>query len=148
MSSDAGDCTLVVSGDSNGSCYIYLFSSELTSSSGQLLYRDERPILSLDLIKCDSRYLLLLGGTSGSVTIFDLPGEAAPNAWLNITHTPLLRYIAHSMGTNSITACLKAFSDGSRFLRICSGGDDQAICCCDVNLHTNEFGDVDFASVR
>lgn len=147
VSSNAGDLALIVAGDSNGSCYIYLFSSELTSSSGRLLYRDERPILSLDLIRCDSRYLLLLGGTSGSVTVFDLPGDTAPNAWLDISHTPLLRYSAHSMGTNTITARLKTSSDGSRFLRICSGGDDQAICCCDVHLNTNELGVVDFAFV-
>jgi WD40 repeat protein len=130
------DEVLVVSGDSNGSCYLYRFSERLNygSPSVQLLYRDERPILSLDLIHVGRRYLLLLGGTGGCVRIFDLPDTAEETAWLRLDNAPLVCYDAHSMGTNAIASFFITDSDGRCVLRICSGGDDQAICCCNVSV--------------
>jgi hypothetical protein len=131
---------LVVSGDSNGSCYLYRFTERLSyrSPSVQLFYQDERPILSLDLIHIGRRYFVLLGGTGGSVHIFDLPDTAEQAAWLRLSNAPLVSYDAHSMGTNAIASFFTTGADGRCALRICSGGDDQAICCCNVSVEAND----------
>jgi len=107
---------------------------EDTTSSIELLYQDERPILAVEIIRIGTRYILIIGTTSGEVVLFDLPSDASSTDWTDISNTaPILRYQAHSMGTNTISARLIEDSE-QRLLRICTGGDDQAICCSDVDV--------------
>ena len=149
LSSDSGDDALVVTGDSSGSCYLYRYSGLADSNSSyevQLFYQDDRPIIAVDIVKHDERYVLLLGTTAGDIVAFDLPGVADPQVWQNLSRIPLLRYSAHSMGTNAISARLHVVS-GLRRLRICSGGDDQAISCCDVAMSSCESGILNEATV-
>lgn len=130
-----GDNTLlVVSGDSNGSCYLHIFTetTKYALSGGQLLFQDERPILSVSLVQYFDRYLLVTGGTAGLVSVFDLRG--ASDLGVKLVGTPILTYSAHSMGTNAIASVMISSEDNGCILRICSGGDDQAVCCCDVHL--------------
>ena len=139
---------VVVSGDSNGSCYEYIFSKE-SNSIGTLVYQDERPILCLDIILCYSHYILFLGGTAGDVKIFDVviyhnddPGSL-DDSGIFYRNDPWLckRINAHSMGTNSIAARLLTYTDEGSYhryseydFRVISCGDDQAICCTDFSL--------------
>jgi len=149
LSSDSGDDALVVTGDSSGSCYLYRYSGLQDSNSSyevQLFYADDRPIIAVDIVKHDERYILLLGTTEGDIVAFHLPGAADPELWQELSIIPLLRYSAHSVGTNAISARLHVVS-GLRRLRICSGGDDQAICCCDVALPSCELGNLKEATV-
>jgi WD40 repeat protein len=126
---------LVATGDSNGSCVLYLISEEKkTNFDGWLVHLCDRPILSVGLVRAGPRVVLLLGTTGGDVAVFDLPGtsrgvEAMSTAQVN----PMLSYKAHAVGTNDIHAIVVEQRDGgSLSMLIASGGDDQSICCCEL----------------
>ena len=126
---------LVATGDSNGSCVLYLISEERkVNIEGWLVHLCERPILSVELVRAGPRVVLLLGTTGGDVAVFDLPAtvggvEAMSTAKVN----PTLWYKAHAVGTNDINAIVVEGRDGgSLSLLIASGGDDQSICCCEL----------------
>jgi WD40 repeat protein len=134
-SDDSSRIHLVATGDSNGSCVLYLISEERKSNfEGWLVHLCERPILSVELVKAGPRVVLLMGTTGGDVVVFDLPGtsggvEAMSAAKVN----PTLCYKAHTVGTNDINAIVVERRDGgSLSMLIASGGDDQSICCCEL----------------
>ena len=121
---------IVVSGDSNGSCYEYQFTENF-NASGMLVYKDERPILCLCIVSSNSHYLLFVGGTAGDVAMIHMTLPVEPYDDFD----PMLRLLinAHSMGTNAIA--VQVLSDHhDRVLRIVSCGDDQGISCTDVTL--------------
>ena len=128
------DVHLVVAGDSNGGCYLYrVIESRKRSVVGSLLYRDSRPIICLSLVTVDKRIVLVLGTTAGALKIFELcPIDGSSR----LESHPLLEIPAHQVGTNCV--CSRVVpgdrpGEGS-MLRVCSGGDDQTIFCCDVVL--------------
>lgn len=144
---------LIVTGDSNGSCYIHLMSeTQTTKSSGaHLLFRHERPILSLDIVHFDGTYLLFLGTTGGDILAFDVTRYLDAMNWNTISSKPLVRLQGHTMGTNALSAIPMPNGVGSRnsrTIRVGSGGDDQAISCFDVVVTINEKGYVNQAVVE
>jgi WD40 repeat protein len=134
---------VVVTGDSNGSCYEYQFIKSFTTS-GKLVYKDERPILCLDIVPSASDYLLFVGGTAGDVAMIylTLPVEPYDDS------DPTLRLLihAHSMGTNSISVRTLSSNYNNRVLRILSCGDDQSISCRDVTI--SSYGRVDARNAK
>ena len=134
--SESDGVLLAVTGDSSGSCFLYRFYRLAVDTEIEvcLLYQDERPILAVDIVKYETHCILLLGTTSGDIVVYCLPGTSDLGAWDGISNsTSILRYSAHSMGANTISARLVEVA-GHHRLRICSGGDDQSIYCCDVAL--------------
>jgi WD40 repeat protein len=134
-SDDSSLMHLVATGDSNGSCVLYLISEERkVNVEGWLVHLCDRPILSVELVRAGPRVVLLLGTTGGDVVVFDLPAtsggvEAMSTAKVN----PMLWYKAHAVGTNDINAIVVEGRDGgSLSMLIASGGDDQSICCCEL----------------
>jgi WD40 repeat protein len=130
------DGVMVASGDSDGCCYLYIVSASCT---GRLLHRTDYPILCLYSIKFAELRLLLMGTTSGEVMVFIAPQTSNDLDSLVATTDPIMRYKAHSMGTNAICA-IQHRSPGNidNFLRICTAGDDQAICCGDIQINYGE----------
>jgi len=139
---------LVAAGDSNGSCFVYQINEARTKRSnvmGQLLFRSLRPILSLALIRVafTDQIFLLSGTTAGDLNIGvvrvvdDIVNN--PITTKICSFTVIVRDKPHQMGTNCLSA--RFVLDGDRaepILRICSGGDDQSIFCCDVSLLSTE----------
>jgi len=127
------DIHLVASGDSNGSCYLYFVKESSTKTrlnvTGQLLYRDLRPIVSLTTIKISNRILLLVGTTGGDLKILEVPQYGKTES----IGAPLvvLECKPHQMGTNCISGRVV---ERESVVRICSGGDDQSLFCCDVSV--------------
>jgi hypothetical protein len=130
---------LVVTGDSNGSCYLYLVSDTMGCTKpieGRLLYRHERPIVSLEILFCGQILFLFVGTTAGDLLVFSLQNFLALlNSSEFHAKYPLLQYCAHRMGTNTISArCVEDnTSDCKRYtIRVCSGGDDQRLTLVDL----------------
>lgn len=130
---------VVVTGDSNGSCYFYLISDIPCTKTtvGKLLYRHERPIISLDIVICDTLLFLFLGTTEGDLLVFAVNTNTDFSNWNEVHHqNPLLiRYRAHQMGTNALSA--RRINDDSGdsdcyTIRVCSGGDDQRLSLIDI----------------
>jgi hypothetical protein len=130
------DGVMVAAGDSDGCCYLYVVSSSCT---GRLLHRSDYPILCLHSIEFSELRFLLMGTTAGEVMVFIVPPNTTDLDSRGAMTHPILRYKAHSMGTNAICA-IQHRSPGStnNFLRICSAGDDQALCCCDIEINHYE----------
>jgi WD domain, G-beta repeat len=145
---DGGPIVLVVSGDSNGSCYFYLFSRSFAACDN-VKYETERPILALDILphnpnssNQNESCLIFVGGTSGDVLILSLLQYESSSVTGDTLIIPLMSFNAHSIGTNSIAAKRITSSCASDFMvRICSCGDDQAICCTDVTIFLGGIGD-------
>ena len=137
MDDDDSSDHIVLTGDSDGRIYLFLLSLKQTvhrTTPGQLLYELGRPILTIDVIvlQSSSQLVIVAGTTGGSVVMWLLPlrGFALPVP-------PIGRYEAHQVGTNSLSALLTE-TLGDRFrLQICSGGDDQSIVVCTVELFRN-----------
>ena len=132
---------LVVAGDSNGNCQIFVVSQDVEERqiSGRVFQMSTRPILAIEIVRIHSRLLLILGTTAGDIILFDLPSSA--EAALSKTDefltclTPLGQYQAHQMGTNAISASIVSMDDpSSKKILICSGGDDQAMCICEATI--------------
>jgi len=123
---------IVVAGDSNGSCYLYVVpeACDYLWSTGQLVYRSDRPITALNILQLGSHILMLAGTTAGEMKLFDISNSHDGDASiLLLSHKP------HQMGTNGISS--KIFSRPD-VLRVCSAGDDQAIYCCDIQLKSDK----------
>lgn len=134
---------LVVAGDSDGGCHIVIIAegSQAIVAPGILVSINSRPVLCIDLLVVGSRVLVMVGNTGGEVLLFDLPGSDSEllEQWDRLCQNwhPLCTYKAHQMGTNSIHASLQEGSDRSTDhtkIKICTGGDDQALCLCDVSI--------------
>jgi WD40 repeat protein len=133
---------VVLSGDSSGSCYLYCFLPQFVSS-GRLFYQDCRPILCLEILQHYDWSIVVLGETSGDVVVLTLNHRSVCTSILEEPQTPLFRYKAHSMGTNSLTLCLiDETPDGHCVVRIGSCGDDQAVYCTDIDLLIDGAGEI------
>ena len=151
---DVEDDHVVAAGDSQGNCHIYRVTADekLQSRSwiGLPIPVEEakrRPILSVELIRVRSRLLLMTGTTGGDIRLFDLPGTTDAEEWNSlilasqqggIITFPTRRvgsFRAHQMGVNSVSASLLLHQDSSSIkVRVCSGGDDQAISLCEIQI--------------
>ena len=162
LDNNAGDqeapLHLVAAGDSEGNCYIYKVSLDVSERKhswlGLPLPRDDlpsKPILSTALLKIRERVLLLTGTTGGDIGIWDLPGTANAKEWDSLLPKSneskddglfpvrkIASYRAHQMGVNSISAALIVVDSSERVVRVCSGGDDQAISVCDLLIIFDE----------
>ena len=145
----ANEPTVVaISGDSSGSCYLYTFSGNF-SSSGRLFYRSARPILCMEILQHRDWSVVAVGETSGDVAVLILNHKVLCNKILEEPQTPLLRYKAHSMGTNSLSLRLvDDVLDGNCMVRVGSCGDDQAVCCTDIELVTDDTREIIDVNVR
>ena len=144
------DAYLVATGDSNGSCYLYRVlhnpPKKKKTIAGLLLCKEARPILSLDMVSAgDPRQILLVIGTNeGDVSVRDISSfvdSSGLDLCEEITNSATLAcYRAHSMATNAISAQVLQGQHSSNkiVLRLCSGGDDQAVCCCDLEILTGD----------
>eukprot|EP00526_Cylindrotheca_closterium_P008281 CAMPEP_0113622156 /NCGR_PEP_ID=MMETSP0017_2-20120614/11343_1 /TAXON_ID=2856 /ORGANISM="Cylindrotheca closterium" /LENGTH=826 /DNA_ID=CAMNT_0000531959 /DNA_START=1 /DNA_END=2481 /DNA_ORIENTATION=+ /assembly_acc=CAM_ASM_000147 len=146
--SDSRRNHLVVAGDSDGCCHLFMISeddeSERKVSRGILVAAGDRPILSIDLCPVGSRILVAMGNTGGDVLLFDLPGSTSEleNQWdeLGESLKPFSSYHAHQMGTNTVNVLLSPSSNSSEVadVSICTGGDDQALGMCKLSFPTND----------
>jgi WD40 repeat protein len=148
MKGDGSRKHLIVAGDSDGCCHIVAVSedSHATVAPAILVSTNSRPILCIDLLAVGSRVLVMIGNTGGEVLLFDLPGSDAEllAQWNDLRHNwhPLCIYKAHQMGTNTIHALLQESESSidSTTVKICTGGDDQALCICDVSFSQGSDG--------
>ena len=129
---------LVASGDSNGECYLYRVSGYVRQKrfSSRLVVRFDRPILSLAITRCLHRTLLLIGTSGGHLVMQDLSGSETDLFAQLSPKIDLCR--PHSVGTNAISVRTMSSDDnGTGLIRVCTGGDDQSVYCCDVALSTS-----------
>jgi hypothetical protein len=141
---------LVMAGDSNGNCHIFLVTENLESrpAPGLMIPTSPRPVLCIDILRTLGRLCVVIGTTGGDVLLFDLPGSfiELSDQWDEIAKswTALASYQAHQMGTNALSVDIlsSTHSDmGPRAsLLVCTGGDDQAVCICEVSLVKDEQG--------
>jgi hypothetical protein len=123
---------IVVSGDSNGDSYLYR-SSEIDRGAvyGRMLFRSDRPILSVKLTRVGRSLILLAGTSGGTLVLYDVTDLTVSDDAGGCRK--VFECKPHSVGTNALDArpcnCLEGI-----VLRICTGGDDQAIHCCDLLL--------------
>ncbi|KAL3937059.1 MAG: hypothetical protein SGBAC_007755 [Bacillariaceae sp.] len=139
---------LVVAGDSDGCCHLFIVSeddeSERNVSRGILVVAGDRPILSIDLCQVGSRILVATGNTGGDVLLLDLPSSTTEleHQWdeLGESLKPFSSYHAHQMGTNAVNALLSPLSNSSDAtdVCICTGGDDQALGMCKLSFSTTD----------
>jgi WD40 repeat protein len=136
---------LVVAGDSDGCCHIFIVS-ETKVEAGILVSTSPRPILCIDLLSVDDQVLVTIGTTGGDVLLFDLPGVYTnlEEHWNDLKQgwTPMATYRAHQMGTNTVHASLQ----NDKHVKICTGGDDQALCISDIALAIGDAGRLTLAS--
>ena len=126
---------LVLAGDSNGGCFAYIILEGRKSTfDGFLLYQDERPILSIELVTAGPRVVVLLGTTGGNIIVLDVPSTLAAVAAMGaVKIRPVVCYKAHAVGTNDISATIRSEQcTTSLSILVASGGDDQSICCCEL----------------
>ena len=128
---------VVFTGDSDGSIHLFTVSDMQAAPRtipGQLLYTLGRPVLSLEVVALhDSRIFVIAGITDGSIVMWLLP-----TIDFTLPIAPLGKYDAHRIGTNSISALLVDEIEDEVQIRICSGGDDQSLAVCTVNLLVHE----------
>ena len=148
------DDHIVAAGDSQGNCQIYRVTADedlqKRSWIGLPIPVEEakrRPILSVELMRVGSCLLLMTGTTGGDIHLFDLPATTNAEEWNallpgaqqeGIMAFPARRvgsFRAHQMGVNSVSTSLLLHQDSSSTkVRVCSGGDDQAISLCDIQI--------------
>ena len=128
---------LVVAGDSNGNVFAYrvpLGVHEYRRISGERIFHNARPVLSLEILEMnDEICLVVIGNSAGEVVIvsIQLPYADTPESSISVIHS--IR--GHSVGTNCITSTLVPTSDPvKKIYRICSGGDDQSLCCFELSV--------------
>lgn len=145
---------IVFTGDSSGACCVYNLSSDKLKQrpTGVVIFRSERPILCLSLVQhSETGILAFLGTTDGLITVLDVSSIVGGSTGDNsrdpcVLLPPLLSYRAHSMGTNAVSArCLH--SGSGTVVRVCSVGDDQAICCSDISIELNIHDNMTTASL-
>jgi hypothetical protein len=139
-----GRLHLVVAGDSNGICQLFVVSENVESrrTEGRCIQIGSRPILSIDILPVRSRLLVLIGTTAGDILVWDLPSctHDLLDQWDQLMNSEHLlgSYEAHQMGTNTISASILSSKDdgdiSSTTVLICSGGDDQALCTCEATF--------------
>lgn len=125
---------IVVTGDSDGGIHFFQVSDQNTtqrSVKGQLLFSLGRPILSLEIVtlRSISSLFIIAGTTDGVVVMWVLPMVDH-----SLPLSPLDIYEAHQVGTNSISSFVTNDEEDRMCVRICSGGDDQSIAICTVDL--------------
>ena len=139
---------LIVACDSDGNCHIFLMSESASRPGvpvGIFIPTSARPLLCVNLVPIGTRILVLLGTTGGEILVYDLPGayvdlvnslDGLAQNWKEFTS-----YQGHQMGTNAICTSIipsvanhKDGNENEVRIRICSGGDDQAICICELRI--------------
>ena len=138
---------LVVAGDSDGNCHLFLVSEDTQTRPpfGLFAPTSSRPILCIEIIPVCGRLLVLVGTTGGDVLLFDLPStvDEINDQWETITSSwsPMSSYRGHQMGTNTISASVLSMRETetgtSTSVFVCTGGDDQAVCSCLLSMETD-----------
>eukprot|EP00978_Attheya_sp_CCMP212_P013195 scaffold33114_cov55-Attheya_sp.AAC.2 len=138
---DTNDSHLVLSGDSNGSLHVFFVQEKLNQSQkiiGHLLCTDSRPILCIATVRLSEDHVLaLVGDTGGQVQVWCLSGRVTDEGLSNLPLQPIHIYQAHQNGTNCVDAIILSqdSSNSQKFnVRICSGGDDQALTVCSAQV--------------
>ena len=132
-------CHLVLAGDSDGDLHLCIISEQATSRRtviGTKLKGDGRPILCIELLRCNSATILaFVGTTGGRISVWVLPGTLTGNSEGTlkldgiIPSSPVYSYIGHKSGVNDI-GVVKANNNRSpddNTVIIASVGDDQAL---------------------
>ena len=148
----------VVAGDSNGNGHFFVVAQNKDlkrSKAGRVLPICHRPILCVEMIRVEDRILILFGTTGGDLLMWEAPGTISmDDDWdeflrqVCTDRSRLGAYQAHQMGTNTISARVKSVDRNnngivSTTVLICSGGDDQAICMCEVAFIVNDHGELE-----
>jgi WD40 repeat protein len=127
--SDNAHESLVASGDSEGACYLFAVPAEVQSSyKGHLVFQSERPILCLSLARVLGRILLVAGTSGGELIVHDV--TSLPSGELEWPQ--VFRSKPHMVGANTLDIRVPWKERG--VLRICTGGDDQRIHCCEIQV--------------
>jgi len=102
---------------------------------GELLFALERPVLSIEMVvlQASSQLFIIAGTTDGSLVMWLLPMTD-----YSLPLSPLGMHNAHQVGTNSISASVAGIVEDRVRLRICSGGDDQSLSTCTVDVFDRE----------
>lgn len=130
----------VATGDSNGCVNLFLVSENVdqrSAATSLLLSGDLRAVLSLCFLRVGNRLLIFAGTTGGDIIIWSLHSTWEHYENQRFDCAPIWSYKAHQSGTNSIDARLVSTEATRSNIRICSGGDDQAITVCSAILNNN-----------
>ena len=130
---------LVLAGDSDGDLHLCIISEQATPRRtviGTKLKGDGRPILCIELLRCNSTTILaFVGTTGGKISVWVLPGtltgdnEGTLKLNGDIPSSPVYYYIGHKSGVNDIgvgNANINRSTDNISVI-IASVGDDQAL---------------------
>jgi hypothetical protein len=127
--SDNAHASLVASGDSEGACCLYAVPAEVQSSyKGHLVFQSDRPVLCLSLARVLSRIILVAGTSGGELIVHDV--TRFPSGGLEWPQ--VFRSKPHMVGANAVDTRVPWNERG--VLRICTGGDDQRIHCCEIQV--------------
>jgi len=134
LEGDAEANHAVFTGDSDGSIHLFKVSNKQADAStipGQLLFTLGRPVLSIEIVepRSSAQLVVIAGTTDGSVVVWLLPMHD-----FSLPVSPVGKYKAHQVGTNSISALVTDVGKDRVRLRICSGGDDQSLSTYTVDL--------------
>jgi len=140
---------VVLAGDSNGCLHLFVVD-ELNfcrTITGQLICADNRPILCLDVVDSGFHHGLFAfaGNSTGEVCIWHISYEELVNnasqanpgehhhSYEVFPAERLYTYQAHQMGTNTVSALAEEM-DYKTMVTISSGGDDQALVLCTLQV--------------
>jgi WD40 repeat protein len=150
---------LVVAGDSNGCLHVFIVSeySCCPIISKKTISEHGRPILCMDGFHGGLHDIFVVTGNSaGEVNVWHICYRdlilSEPMYQLKVQDglstdfsvELLCTYQAHQMGTNDLSALIVTQSDKT-FITICSGGDDQAIVVCTLEVITVASNPGDFS---
>jgi WD40 repeat protein len=127
---------IVLAGDSDGRLHFTLVAEDIDQPRKQLSHifadgSEQRPILCVHMMELNLDWILaVVGNTGGTVSVWLFSKSDLKKSILPVR--PTLVYTAHDMGTNCIKMNVKrsAKDDACHEVYIVSGGDDQAITAC------------------
>lgn len=133
---------VVLAGDSAGQCHLYLVSENgaIRPLPGIMVLCSSRPILSLAMIPLHDRILFAMGTTAGDVILYNLlprSEQQLRDDWQDLQAkpwVPLMKSQVHQMGTNAMSHSICEPSPTKAQVTIVTGGDDQSVSVCRIDL--------------
>jgi WD40 repeat protein len=129
---------LIACGDSSGQIFVYVLGeSSRTTSTGSFVHESTRPILSLDFFVARDQIWLVFGTSGGDVSVLQITLQENDTAFPEPSSELVGNYQGHTMGTNALATMLTT-QEKDLTVWIASGGDDQRLTICQVQLMVQE----------
>eukprot|EP00547_Thalassionema_nitzschioides_P003468 CAMPEP_0194203728 /NCGR_PEP_ID=MMETSP0156-20130528/3421_1 /TAXON_ID=33649 /ORGANISM="Thalassionema nitzschioides, Strain L26-B" /LENGTH=1108 /DNA_ID=CAMNT_0038929535 /DNA_START=75 /DNA_END=3401 /DNA_ORIENTATION=+ len=135
---EANASHFVAIGDSNGNVGFFIVQEDRKHERFIIpkyhVTTQDRPVLSLDILLWKNSFLIVVGSTSGDISIWCVAVNQGATLTYNAHKAPIHEFKTHQMGTNTICTSILNNSTSSMNLLLCSAGDDQAISVIELLL--------------